>query len=60
MLGGGDLSQVVGSFGDNPFFVAGQALREEPLSQLALTAPLSGEPRELLVTIYVAGNLCLP
>ena len=42
------------------FLVAGQALREEPLSQLALTAPLSGEPRALLVTIYVAGNLCLP
>ena len=41
-------------------FAGGQALRGEPLSQLTLTAPLSGEPFALRVITYVTGNLCLP
>ena len=64
---GGWLSQVVGSFGDNPSerFAPSSPFRgaEDDFTESNCppdSSTLSGEPRELLVTIYVAGNLCLP
>ena len=44
----------------NYHHTAGRALRGQPLSQLTLTAPLSGEPWALQVISRVTRNLCLP
>ena len=53
------LEWVVQPFGDDPStsHASGLALRGQPLSQLALTAPLSGEPFFMLIR---DDDLCLP